>query len=175
LNKKGQDYFVGDIHGEYDLFFRTLKSVGFSEQNGDRVFSVGDIINRGPDTVKCIGLLKEPWFFSVVGNHEDMLMNIINNPSSSQTLDILRKVGGDWIDEFIDNDPKQFNLLISTLYANMFLAFTVLTEQGQIGVIHANTPLDWSLIQNKKLSDKQERDCLWQAKKFLFGQQTKDT
>ena len=41
----------------------------------DRLFSVGDIIDRGPDSERCLKLLLEPWFYMIRGNHEEMLMN----------------------------------------------------------------------------------------------------
>jgi serine/threonine protein phosphatase 1 len=39
----------------------------------DKVISVGDIVDRGPQSLQCVSLLDEPWFYCVMGNHEDMI------------------------------------------------------------------------------------------------------
>ena len=57
INELGTDFFVGDIHGHYQLLLDSLSQVGFNDNNGDRVFLVGDIINRGPDSYSCVELL----------------------------------------------------------------------------------------------------------------------
>jgi len=45
-NTEGQDFFVGDIHGMYNLLMSQLNLLGF-DRNVDRLFSVGDIVDRG--------------------------------------------------------------------------------------------------------------------------------
>ncbi|MCW8994392.1 MAG: protein phosphatase, partial [Psychromonas sp.] len=45
-NDQGRDFFVGDIHGKYGLLMLALSNVNFNA-NVDRLFSVGDLIDRG--------------------------------------------------------------------------------------------------------------------------------
>lgn len=71
-NTAGRDFIIGDLHGCYDLLMTGLKHVNFNEEV-DRVFSVGDLIDRGPDSHDCLLLLNKPWFFSVKGNHEELM------------------------------------------------------------------------------------------------------
>ncbi len=71
-NTQGRDFVVGDIHGCYDEFMMALKKIGFNFEK-DRIFSVGDIIDRGTNNVKSMTLIDEPWFFLILGNHEAML------------------------------------------------------------------------------------------------------
>jgi len=73
MNKLGRDFVVGDIHGHIDLFHEELSREGFDPIK-DRVFSVGDLIDRGPDSLACLDLLNEPWFHAVRGNHEQMMI-----------------------------------------------------------------------------------------------------
>src|SRR3546814_14755908 len=73
-NKVGSDFIVGDLHGCLDLLQVELDRVGFDRAK-DRLFSVGDLIDRGPDSMGCLRLLREPWFFAARGNHEDMLLD----------------------------------------------------------------------------------------------------
>ena len=72
-NTVGKDYFVGDIHGCYEQLMEALVKIKFNA-NTDRLISVGDLVDRGPDSVKCLNLLKELWFHAVSGNHEDMMI-----------------------------------------------------------------------------------------------------
>jgi len=73
-NKNGRDFVLGDLHGQCRSFEILLKHVKF-DCSRDRVFCVGDLIDRGEDSRKALGYLNESWFFSVRGNHEDMLLD----------------------------------------------------------------------------------------------------
>lgn len=76
-NLLGKDYVVGDLHGCYRELKTLLKFVDFDIEK-DRLFCVGDLIHRGQYSEKCMKLLKErnsrgeKWFYSVVGNHDDL-------------------------------------------------------------------------------------------------------
>ena len=59
---------IGDIHGCYEELQSLLEK--FDPKDNDRIFSVGDVINRGPDSDKCISLLKQLGVKTVMGNHE---------------------------------------------------------------------------------------------------------
>lgn len=48
LNTKGRDYAVGDIHGCFNRLQTVLDEMGF-DPSKDRLFSVGDLVDRGPD------------------------------------------------------------------------------------------------------------------------------
>ena len=69
-NENGRDFVVSDIHGCYDTLMVELAQIDF-DQHKDRLFSVGDLVDRGPDSLKCLKLIEEPWFHPVIGNHED--------------------------------------------------------------------------------------------------------
>ncbi|MBU4486480.1 MAG: metallophosphoesterase [Candidatus Delongbacteria bacterium] len=59
---------IGDIHGCYDELQSLLEK--FDPNDNDKIFSVGDVINRGPESKKCIDLLKQLNVKTVMGNHE---------------------------------------------------------------------------------------------------------
>ena len=65
-NAKGKDFIVGDIHGHYDLLMEGLERISFCKQN-DRLFSVGDLIDRGPESLKCMSLNLRTGSFLYVG------------------------------------------------------------------------------------------------------------
>ena len=59
---------IGDIHGCYGELSDLIEK--FSPTDKDQIYSVGDVINRGPDSSKCIELLKDLKAKVVMGNHE---------------------------------------------------------------------------------------------------------
>lgn len=82
-NTKGRDFIVGDLHGYYDRFMAALERVKF-DPRVDRVFSVGDLIDRGPDSFRCLQLLCKPWFFSARGNHEQTFLNYLTSRGAAE-------------------------------------------------------------------------------------------
>lgn len=74
-NTKGRDFVVGDIHGAFDLLDKALEEVGFDPAK-DRLISVGDLIDRGKNSRRCLDYLEQPWFYALRGNHEDIFMDM---------------------------------------------------------------------------------------------------
>lgn len=72
-NEKGRDFVIGDMHGSYSAFENLLEKLYFDETK-DRMFSVGDLVDRGPESLKCLGLIEEDWFHNVLANHEQMML-----------------------------------------------------------------------------------------------------
>lgn len=106
-NRFGKDFVVGDIHGCYDTLMSLLNKADF-DPDQDRLFSVGDLIDRGPDSIKCLSLLNEPYFYAVKGNHETMFCQMVNGDHTWFNIDQYwdARNGGDWTEEwFEDNAP----------------------------------------------------------------------
>lgn len=51
-NQNGRDFVVGDIHGHFAMLNELMEVVAF-DRNVDRLFAVGDLIDRGPNSVRC--------------------------------------------------------------------------------------------------------------------------
>lgn len=83
-NVEGRDFVVGDLHGCFDELTKLLMHVDFDPKI-DRVFCTGDLIDRGPKSAECLSLLNKKWFFSVLGNHEDTLLNKLKMLDNGQT------------------------------------------------------------------------------------------
>lgn len=63
------EYCISDIHGYYDLFCRLMDKIHFSDS--DRIFVLGDMIDKGPDSIRFIKLLfSMPNAVCILGNHE---------------------------------------------------------------------------------------------------------
>ena len=66
LDLPGPVAVLGDIHGRSDLLRRLLAELGDMP-----VLSVGDVVDRGPDSKGCVELLIERGAVGVMGNHEE--------------------------------------------------------------------------------------------------------
>lgn len=133
LNTEGRDFFVGDLHGCLQQFMDKLVQVDFDFDN-DRVFCVGDLIDRGPDSPGCIDLLNTTWFHAVRGNHEDMMLG-------GQPWHIWMINGGTWVNE-LDNDEDIYKLK-DLITEKTYQFLTVDTTCGKFGVVHAESAEDW--------------------------------
>lgn len=60
---------VGDVHGCYAELMDLLDLAGLGP--GDELVSVGDLVDRGPDTARVLDFFRgNPWASAVLGNHE---------------------------------------------------------------------------------------------------------
>lgn len=62
---------VGDIHGRYDLFMQLLEIAKY-DPTKDIIYSVGDIIDRGSQSVEMIQFFQQERCYTIQGNHELM-------------------------------------------------------------------------------------------------------
>ena len=68
-NNAGKDFVCGDIHGCFDDLEMELRTIRFNKTK-DRLFSVGDLIDRGPKSELAAAYMNSFWFFPLMGNHE---------------------------------------------------------------------------------------------------------
>jgi serine/threonine protein phosphatase 1 len=128
-NAAGRDLIVGDIHGRYVDLDLQLQEVGF-DGTKDRLFSVGDLVDRGPFSESVLGWLQEPWFHAVQGNHEQMA--ILFAAGQFDPLMYARN-GGAWL---IAKTPDE-RLEYAKAFAQLPWVIEIETELGDVGVIHA--------------------------------------
>lgn len=154
-NTKGRDFFVGDIHGMYSTFMYALEKVDFNFEL-DRVFSVGDLIDRGNESFKCLLLSNEKWFIPVLGNHEKFVIDTKDNDSYARR--VWRSNGGEWFEHLSDNEKV---LSKKAILENFYLTLSVETAIGIIGVVHAQYPLDNWPITHDEYSKEIITELLW--------------
>ena len=140
-------YVVGDIQGCFEPFKALLDKVGFSPDR-DRLWSVGDLVNRGPGNLETLR-----WFYAhrdnvtmVLGNHDLHLLAVscgARNPSHKDNLDdILEAPDRDQLIEWLHFQPLAHH------------------ENG-ITMVHAGIPPIWTV------KDTLER--AWEVENALQG------
>jgi hypothetical protein len=133
-NLEGRDFVIGDLHGAYAAFEFALKNLNFDKKK-DRMFSVGDLVDRGPDSVKCLKLIKKRWFHYVRGNHEQMMLDYVIHRGRSG--DWWMGNGGQWylqLDTDFEAENRAFVREASLLVEAAPLIITVDKKDG--GVFH---------------------------------------
>lgn len=95
-------WVVSDLHGCYQLLMDEIKQRHLNPYE-DLLICVGDLIDRGPDSVKCLQLLNENWFYAVRGNHEQMALDALHNKSFGLWL----MNGGVWFAELKGEERQQ--------------------------------------------------------------------
>lgn len=152
----GRDFVVGDIHGKVHLLYSQLHALGFNF-DADRLFCTGDLIGKSSETIACFELLTKKWFFSVLGNHEQLFLLGFE---SSMYWESLRHQQGGWLDQNLE----QYSLLWKwkTLVDIMMpLTRTVNLGHVKVGICHASSIQDWTAVQQRALSNEEIWTLLW--------------
>jgi bis(5'-nucleosyl)-tetraphosphatase (symmetrical) len=98
---------IGDLHGCFDAFQRLLERIRF-DPGRDRLWLVGDLVNRGPDSLACLRAVRDLGEAAVCvpGNHDlhllaraagaraskqkDTFDDVLRAPDRAELLDWLR-------------------------------------------------------------------------------------
>jgi hypothetical protein len=160
-NTHGRDFIVGDIHGQLDDLISQLKEELFDFSN-DRLFALGDLIDRGEQSRQCLELLNKPWFFSIIGNHEYIFLDQL----SKQEFDTSNvKVGNQWLEEWLINQP-QLHEWSELIKSKMSLTITLKYQSFDIGLVHAKPLIPWPVITNKEVFLDNYFDEIWNREEF---------
>ena len=128
-NASGRDFVVGDLHGCVDALRYLLRQIAFDPAR-DRLFSVGDLVDRGEQSEQALALLGKPWFFAVLGNHEDTLCAVAEGRLRRQWW---YGIGGTWAAELPDERLQHYAEQLRTLP----LARVVGSGKERFNILHA--------------------------------------
>ena len=151
LNVAGRDFVVGDIHGMFQHLQLLLDQIEFDE-NVDRVFSVGDLVDRGPQSNRALEWLDKSWFHACRGNHEQFAID----SHDPEQLDVwVNYNGGEW---WMDLDFEEQEVF-RTRFIDLPMALEVETRWGRVGIVHADVPplLPWERFMD--LLESRDRDA----------------
>lgn len=143
LNTVGRDFIVGDIHGTYSVVAAALNSVGFDFAR-DRLFSVGDLVDRGPESRRALAFATNPSIHPICGNHEDMFLEMYaesDTPPESAVEYWTSRNGMSWWRDV----PQDERLALIAAFRTLPIVQEIETVRGLVGLVHAEVPhgMDW--------------------------------
>ena len=155
-------YTVGDLHGEYYRLLDQLNKIGF-DPSCDLLIGVGDLVDRGDNSLEAAFLPDNHWFETVLGNHEEFCIQ----GYSDYKIEFYHKMpnnGGAWFYEQIDETKRAIVELFKELPYLIELDY----KGKKYGFVHADLPYeDWELVKACVEKDdiigeyKVRRWCLW--------------
>ncbi len=132
-------FYVGDIHGEFLKLTEKLLEIGFNKET-DILVSVGDLIDRGENSLACLELITEPWFHAVRGNHEELMIRSIINKCDNH-LSCWLSNGANWYFDLNQEDRMYANDLVR-IASELPYVIEVNHKGKKTVVCHANYPSD---------------------------------
>jgi serine/threonine protein phosphatase 1 len=145
-NESGADFVVGDIHGCFSLLSQALSDINFNPKT-DRLFAVGDLVDRGEQSADVVKWINKTWFHSVRGNHEQMAIDFFNGALDSY---LYQRNGGQW---FIDSSDDEQRCYVD-LFSQLPYVIEIETDNDLVGVVHADCLVnDWQEIEGRLKND----------------------
>jgi bis(5'-nucleosyl)-tetraphosphatase (symmetrical) len=135
-------YAIGDIQGCYNEFQQLLEKIHFDTAL-DKLWLVGDLVNRGPDSLQVLRLVKslDQNAITVLGNHDLHLLAVAAGEAKLHRSDTL---------DDILNSPERDELL-----AWMRQQRLMYTENGYV-LVHAGLLPQWNVKQAMALAHEVE-------------------
>lgn len=145
-------YAIGDLQGCYKEFRQLLELISFDPAT-DKLWLVGDIVNRGPDSLALLrfvkGLSDAASAIMVLGNHDLHLLMVAEGCAKLSRSDTLQA---------ILDAPDRDELL------NWLRQQRLLHVEGDYVMVHAGLLPSWSVAQAMLLA--QEVEAALRGKKF---------
>ena len=138
-NSRGNDYICADVHGHFSLLESYLRDVNF-DYSTDRLFSLGDLIDRGDESARVLDYLAQPWFYAIMGNHEAMLLKAYDTNDLS-VYNWWYYWGGDWAQDYSKAQLKQYYEAFRNLPVAIELT---LKNSRKVALVHAELPNETS-------------------------------
>ncbi len=135
-------YAVGDIQGCYPEFLRLLEQTRFDPAI-DRLWLVGDLVNRGTDSLNVLRLIKSlgDAAITVLGNHDLHLLAVAEGAAKLHHSDTLNDILG---------APDRDELL------TWLRAQRLLYVEGDFVLVHAGLLPSWTVAQAQQLAHEAE-------------------
>lgn len=138
-------YAIGDLQGCYDPFRRLLDKLKFDPDN-DRVWLTGDLVNRGPKSLKTLRFVRSLGRSAkvVLGNHDLHLLAVAHEirDSTDRHGSLAKTLDADDCDELLDwlrrRPLAHYSKKLNTL------------------LVHAGLPPQWSIRETLSYADEVE-------------------
>jgi bis(5'-nucleosyl)-tetraphosphatase (symmetrical) len=137
-------YAIGDVQGCFDELQKLLQLIEFDAET-DRLWFVGDLVNRGPKSLEVLRFVKNlPNPVVVLGNHDLHLLTVFNCPNH---------LHGEHSLQDVLQAPDRYEL-IDWLRTRLFLHHD---ERLGYVMVHAGIYPNWTLLQAKSYANEIEK------------------
>ena len=128
-------YAIGDVQGCYRSLRKLLKKIHFTPGD-DQLWFTGDLVNRGPDSLSVLRLVKElgQSAVTVLGNHDLHLLAIAAGKRALKKSDTVADV----------LDAPDCDDLLAWLRARPLFHYD---QRYQVALVHAGLQPDWTVEQ----------------------------
>lgn len=135
-------YAIGDLQGCYEKFLQLVELIGFNATR-DKLWLVGDIVNRGPDSLALLRSIMKlgDAVIPVLGNHDLHLLLVAEG--------LAKQHSGDTLQEILDA-PDRYDLLGWLRHQRLFYS-----EDGY-ALVHAGLLPSWGISQAAELAQEVE-------------------
>jgi bis(5'-nucleosyl)-tetraphosphatase (symmetrical) len=135
-------YAIGDVQGCYEPLQRLLKHIHFDPTH-DRLWFVGDLVNRGPDSLNVLRYIKNLGDRAIVvlGNHDLFLLSVAEDIATLRPEDTLQTILA-----AEDRDD-----LLAWLRQQRLLY-----REGPFAMVHAGLLPQWTIDEAEKLAHEVE-------------------
>ncbi|MBI4986257.1 MAG: symmetrical bis(5'-nucleosyl)-tetraphosphatase [Rhodocyclales bacterium] len=132
-------YAIGDIQGCYDPLRRLLDHIRF-DAAGDRLWFVGDLVNRGPQSLEVLRFVRSlgEAALVVLGNHDLHLVMLAEGYGKASKEDTLAAV-------LAAPDCAELT--------DWLRAWPLFHVEGEFAMVHAGLLPQWTVSQAQTLSD----------------------
>lgn len=134
------DYAIGDIHGCYSSLRGLLDTLRFDPAK-DRLWLVGDLVNRGPDSLRVLRFVRDlgEAAVTVLGNHDLHLLAVAMGDHSARGKDTMTP---------ILTAPDRDELL----YWLRHRPLACYDSDRDLLMVHAGVPPVWTVAQTRRLA-----------------------
>jgi bis(5'-nucleosyl)-tetraphosphatase (symmetrical) len=136
-------YAIGDLQGCFEPLQRLLGEIGFSRSR-DRLWFVGDLVNRGPASLQVLRFVRDlgERAVFVLGNHDLHLLVV--------AAGFARHRRGDTLEEILAAPDREALL-------DWVRARPLMHVEGEYAMVHAGLLPQWSIGQALELAGEAER------------------
>lgn len=92
MSANNRRIIIGDVHGHYDGLMNLLEAI--APGSNDQVYFLGDLIDRGPQSAQVVDFVRRSPYHCLLGNHEQMLLDVLTGRASSQVRQAWLYSGG---------------------------------------------------------------------------------
>lgn len=135
-------YAIGDLQGCFTAFRRLIDLIKF-DPTQDKLWLVGDLVNRGPDSLSILRYIKQAddAIIMVLGNHDLHLLMVAAGLAKNHPNDTLQP---------ILDAPDRDELLNWLRHQKLFYT------EGKYAMVHAGLLPSWSISQAEQLAHEAE-------------------